>query len=212
MSPLPRRGLYAITDPDLLPGERLLSAVAAALKGGAVMVQYRDKQASEREARQRGASLLALCREFNVPLIINDNPALARELGADGVHLGRSDPDLAGSRQLLGANAIIGASCQGDNAHALQIAANPVDYVAFGRFFPSNTKSGAGQVSLQVLENARSLPVPRVAIGGITLDNAPPVIAAGADLLAVVQGLFGAPDIEARARAFSQLFAESVDE
>ncbi|TVP55200.1 MAG: thiamine phosphate synthase [Halomonadaceae bacterium] len=212
MNPLPRRGLYAITDPFLLPGERLLSGVAAALKGGAVMVQYRDKHCSGREARQRGAQLLELCREYGVPLIINDNPDLAHELGADGVHLGRSDPDLAGSRQRLGSNAIIGASCQGDVEHAALVAGNPADYVAFGRFFTSNTKSGAGRAPLHVLEQARSLGVPRVAIGGITLDNAPPVIAAGADLLAVVQGLFGAEDIEARARAFSQLFEPFVNE
>lgn len=205
---MPARGLYAITDPQLLPGKALISGVEAALRGGAVLVQYRDKSAGEAERRSRAQSLLDLCRDFGVPLIINDDPLLAAALGADGVHLGRSDPDLHTSRQRLGPTAIIGTSCQADINHAHAVAGNPADYVAFGRFYHSNTKSGAPQAPLSVLEQARTLPVPRVAIGGITLDNAPPLIAAGADLLAVVQGLFAAQDIEARARAFSRLFAD----
>ncbi|MDX1589181.1 MAG: thiamine phosphate synthase [Oleiphilaceae bacterium] len=204
---LPTRGLYAITDPQRLPGEKLFSGVEAALRGGAVLVQYRDKTATPEQRRHRAQSLLALCRDYRVPLIINDDPQLALALGAEGVHLGRSDPDLQASRRLLGPDAIIGTSSQADLCHARAVAGNPADYVAFGRFYHSNTKSGAPQAPLSVLEESRDLAVPRVAIGGITLDNAPPLIAAGADLLAVVQGLFAADDIEARARAFSRLFA-----
>jgi len=208
MSPTPRLkpGLYAITDSALLPGDRLITGVEAALRGGAVLVQYRDKSATSTERKQQAASLRDLCHEFSVPLIINDDPELAREIGADGVHLGRDDPEPQKTRRYLGPEALIGVTCHSDLAYARNMAREPADYVAFGRFFPSRTKAGAAPASLDVLRAARELSVPRVAIGGITLDNVAPVIAAGTDLVAVVHGLFGADDIEARARAFSEQF------
>lgn len=208
MTAMPHRGLYAITDPQLLPGDRLITGVAAALRGGAVLVQYRNKTGTSVERLSEAANLRALCQEHRVPLIINDDPDLARRCEAHGVHLGREDPALDSARALLGPEVLIGATCQADPDYARSVAGQPADYVAFGRFFASQTKQTATPASLSVLEQARALAVPTVAIGGITLDNAASVIAAGADLTAVVHGLFGAEDIEARARDFSQLFAD----
>lgn len=201
-------GLYAVTDSTLLPGERLFEAVEAALRGGAVLVQYRDKSgdAARREAEAR--RLLDLCRSYRVPLLINDDVALALAIGADGVHLGRGDGSIEQARERLGPKAIIGATCHDSLAFAAEAAAAGADYLAFGAFYPSSTKPGAQPAktaTLTVAHVKHDLPV--VAIGGITVDNAAPLIAARADLVAVVSDLWTAPDIEARARAYTRLFA-----
>ncbi|WP_097461946.1 thiamine phosphate synthase [Mangrovitalea sediminis] len=203
------QGLYAITDPELLPGTKLIEGVEAALRGGARVVQYRDKAASAEKKHRSASELLACCRDYQVPLLINDDLALAEAIGADGVHLGLTDHDLADARRRLGPNAIIGATCHASLDLARQARAVPVDYVAFGRFFPSQTKSSAPPAPLSLLEPARQLGMPIVAIGGITPDNASQVIEAGADMLAIVHGLFAADDIEARARMLSSLFLPS---
>lgn len=201
------RGLYAITDPTLLPGDRLLAGVEAALRGGIRLLQYRDKTALPDDKRRTATQLLQCCRDYRVPLLINDDLTLATEIGADGVHLGQTDHDLRDARRRLGPDAIIGATCHDSLTLAREACMVPVDYVAFGRFFPSNTKPNAPTASLDLLTNARALGKPVVAIGGITPDNAPQVIDAGADMLAIVHGLFAADDIEARARALSALFS-----
>ena len=205
------RGLYALTDPDLLPDDRIVDAVDQALVGGAAMIQYRDKR--EDRALKTGIAerLRDCCRRHARPLIINDDPELAHAVGADGVHLGLEDHDPLDARRLLGDNAIIGVTCHTSLERARSLAGNPADYVAFGRFFPSQTKAGPVLAEPSLLSECHRLGIPCVAIGGITLDNAPQLITAGADLVAVIHGLFSAPDIEARARAFSQLFATGAD-
>ena len=190
------RGLYAIT-PE---GTGLLEKVRAALEGGLALVQYRRKSGTLEEAKD----ILNLAREYRVPLIVNDSVELALAIGADGVHLGKEDGDLGGARKRLNGK-ILGASCYDRLELAKQAIAAGADYVAFGSVFASPTKPGAARASLSLFGN--DLGVPKCAIGGVTLENAPQVIAAGADLLAVITDLFDAPDIAARARAYGKLFA-----
>lgn len=199
------RGLYAITDSLLLAG-RLTEAVEAALQGGASVVQYRDKSGDAGRRLAEAGTLLALCRRHGVPLLINDDLELAAVLGADGVHLGRGDGSLAAARRRLGPSAIIGATCHDSLAFAEEARHHGASYIAFGAIYPSATKPGARAAPLSLLTQARRLALPVVAIGGITADNAAPVIAAGADCVAVVSDLWTAPDITARARAFTRLF------
>jgi thiamine-phosphate pyrophosphorylase len=192
------RGLYAIT-PQAGDLER---KVRLALEGGVALLQYRSK---ERD-RAQAAAIVRIARDYGVPVIINDHVELALELDAAGAHLGREDGDLRAARQRLGAR-LLGASCyhQLERArHAVQAGA---DYVAFGSVFASPTKPQAVRAPLTLFRDARTLGVPLAAIGGITLQNAPQLIAAGADLLAVISDLFDAPDVRARARAYGKLFA-----
>lgn len=205
-----RPGLYAITDGSLLPKDRLVPAVAAAIRGGAVLVQYREKQLPAPRRLEQAQALSALCHNEGVPLIINDDARLAEQCGAQGVHLGQSDGSVAEARAMLGDQAIIGVTCHGRLDLAEQARHLGADYLAFGRFHASGTKPGAPSASPAILGEAARLGLPRTAIGGITLDNGEALIRAGADLLAVVGGLFaGSPeDIEARARTFTRLFAE----
>ena len=191
------RGLYAITP----QGEDLERKVRLALEGSIALLQYRSK----RRNRAQAAAVVRLAREFGVPVIINDDVQLALELGAGGAHLGRDDGDLGRARARLGSR-ILGASCYNDLALARGAVAIGADYVAFGSMFASPTKPRAARASLALLGDAKTLGVPLAAIGGITLENAPQLIAAGADLLAVISDLFDAPDIRARAEAYGKLF------
>lgn len=203
----PSRGLYVVT-PDGLAADALLSAVRAAIEGGAVMVQYRRKGAGVDAAYACASRLLELCRPRNVPLIINDDCALAMRIGADGLHVGREDAAVSAARNALGADAIIGASCYDSLALAHEAAAAGASYVAFGSMYPSPTKPTAPAAPLDVLTRARrELAVPVCAIGGITSDNAGAVVAAGADLLAVISDVFAATDPCAAARRYRPLFA-----
>lgn len=189
------RGLYAIT-PD---GPGLLDKVQRALEGGISLLQYRRKeQASRDEARE----LLALARRHGVPFIVNDDLELALAIGADGVHLGRDDGELAAARSKL-AGKLLGASCYNRPELARAAIAAGADYVAFGSVFASPTKPAAVRAPLSLFND---FPVPRCAIGGITLQNAPQVISAGADMLAVISDLFDAPDIARQAAAYRKLF------
>lgn len=205
-----RPGLYAITDSTLLPEEKLVPAVAASLRGGAVLVQYREKRLNQAGRRRQARALADLCHEKGVPLIINDDPVLARDCRADGVHLGQADGSVEDARSLLGDGAIIGVTCHGRMDLAEAASRLGADYLAFGRFHTSGTKPGAPAATPEVLEKALRFGLPRTAIGGITVDNGVPLVRAGADLLAVVGGLFSgdSAQIEARARAFTRLFAE----
>ena len=204
-----RPGLYAITDGDLLPPERLVAAVEAALRGGAVMVQYREKSLPFPQRLSQARDLVAACNNARVPLVINDDPALAKRVGASGVHLGQSDSSLAAARKTLGDAAIIGATCHADIDLARSADRAGVDYLAFGRFFSSSTKPDAPAANADILGTARSFGKPVTAIGGITLQNGESLIRAGADMLAVVGGLFDGDDdlIEDRARQFTRLFS-----
>lgn len=201
----PERGLYAITPEHLSTIDALLNAVSAAIAGGAAVIQYRCKNTAERQA---GAPhLLHLCREAGVPLIINDDVELAAEVGADGVHLGKDDGDMALARRALGPQAIIGVSCYDSLERAMAAEQSGASYVAFGRFFPSRSKPNAPCARLETLTEARRrIRLPIVAIGGITADNGSPLLSAGADLLAVIEGVFGSNDPEAAAARFQPLF------
>jgi thiamine-phosphate pyrophosphorylase len=199
-------GVYAIT-PETADTESLLTRVEAALRGGIAAVQYRDKSTDVARRHAQASELVALCRRYKVPLIVNDDLRLADLTDADGVHLGRDDGSLREARIILGKDKFIGASCYQslDLAHAAQAAG--ADYVAFGSFFASPTKPAAGRADEALLHAAtQAIRIPIVAIGGITLANAPLLLDAGADCLAVLSALFDAPDIGAAAHALNQLF------
>ncbi|HET9679735.1 MAG TPA: thiamine phosphate synthase [Gammaproteobacteria bacterium] len=202
------QGLYAITDTALIGGDKLLPAVAAALWGGARLVQYRDKTASQATRLQEANNLRALCHEHEARLIINDDIALAKASGADGVHLGQDDATVEQARCLLGRNAIIGVSCYNDFTLAQTANQEGADYIAFGSFFASNIKPGAPRAHTQLLVRAKQeLSLPVCAIGGITPANGEDLVNAGADMLAVIHGLFNALDIEQAAQHYAALFA-----
>jgi len=200
---LPSRGLYAITDG---PRDDLLAAARAALEGGAMLLQYRDKTRDAARRLREARSLAELCRKFDVPLVINDDAELAGASGAAGVHLGEDDLDVAIARAALGPGAIIGVSCYDSLQRAEAAAAAGADYLAFGAFFPSLSKPGARRANAALLHEAREFGLPLVAIGGITSENGGSLIAAGADFLAVISALFGARDVRAAASGFAALF------
>ena len=201
-------GLYAITDSQLLAG-KLLPYVEAALKGGAKLLQYRDKSTDDARRLREAEALRELCNRYGAALIINDDAELAARLGV-GLHLGQTDGSLSVARALLGRKAIIGGTCHAQLELAEAAAKEGVSYVAFGRFFNSTTKPGAPAANAELLDAAKArINLPIVAIGGVTLDNAPALIAHGASMVAVIHGLFGADsaaEVERRARAFSALF------
>jgi thiamine-phosphate pyrophosphorylase len=200
-------GLYAITDHALIPPGQLTGCVARAIAGGASVIQYRNKQAADHECHREATALVTLCRQHNIPLIINDDADLAAAVGASGVHLGRTDPPIRQTREQLGPRAIIGVSCYNDLERAIAAAQAGADYVAFGRFFPSYSKPDAPPAGTTVLSRARrQLDLPIVAIGGITPGNGQSLLAAGANLLAAIHGVFGQPDIQAAAAKYAELF------
>jgi thiamine-phosphate pyrophosphorylase len=202
------KGLYAVT-PDLADAADLLRRVRLALEGGVKLLQYRNRAAAPDVRREQAGALLGLCREFGARLVVNDDLALAEEIGADGAHLGRADGDLAAARAALGAGKILGVSCYAELERARMAQRSGADYVAFGSFFASTTKPDAARAPLALLAQAKqAVGLPVAAIGGITLENAPQLVAAGADLLAVISDLFEAPDIRARAVTYTRLFAE----
>ena len=199
-------GLYVITD-DKLSGIHLLEHVQQAIQGGAGIVQYRNKTKQTAIKEMTARSLLELCREHRVPLLINDDVELAANIGADGVHLGQTDTRLSDARQRLGAGAIIGITCHASLELATQAQQQGASYVAFGRFFSSQTKPDASPANIDLLRYAKKqLSIPICAIGGITTDNATTLIDAGADLLAVIHGVFGQDDIQKAAQSYAKLW------
>jgi thiamine-phosphate pyrophosphorylase len=203
-------GLYAIADSTYLATDQFVPAVRAALEGGARVIQYRDKKSGARQRETIARALNALCREHGVPLLINDDVALAATVGAAGVHLGRDDPDIGAARAALGDAALIGVSCYNELARAQAAQAAGADYVAFGRFFASRTKPQALPATPDLLVAARTeLTIPIVAIGGITPENGATLIAAGADALAVIEGVFNQPDMRAAAECYARLFKDT---
>ena len=201
-------GLYAIT-PDGVESGVLLAQVEAALIGGAGFVQYRDKSGIAACRAETARALRELCHRFAARFIVNDDIELALAVAADGVHLGGDDGDLAAARVRLKDGQLLGASCYADFERARAAVAAGADYVAFGAVYPSPTKPQALRAPLSLLSRCRAeLPVPVCAIGGITVDNARPLLVAGADLLAVITDLFEAPDISGRASSYKQLFKE----
>ena len=204
------RGLYAITPcssiQDLSTSE-LLSRTRQVLEGGARIIQYREKQHPDDIREEQATRIKALCEEFGVTLLINDDVALAEKIEADGVHLGQEDLSLEDARRRLGREAIIGISCYNQLELAIEAEKQGADYVAFGRFFPSSSKPDAVQADLELLKTALSeLSVPVTCIGGITPENAKMLVSAGADMLAVIEAVFGAENIRETAAEFKRLF------
>jgi thiamine-phosphate pyrophosphorylase len=200
-------GLYAVT-PEGVEDSDLLARVARALEGGARVVQYRNKIGGHKVRTRQARILQSLCLSHGVPLIVNDHVEIAATVGAAGVHLGEADGSVAAARARLGSQAIVGASCYNDIERAHRAVASGADYIAFGSFFASANKPHAVRASADMLREARRvLAVPIVAIGGITANNAPALIAAGADAIAVISDLFDAPDVRQAAERLSRLFA-----
>lgn len=203
-------GLYAITDSTLTPAKSLLSKVEQAILGGARLVQYRNKSDARQSRLAQTRDLVRLCTEHDVPLIINDDVAMADSSGANGVHLGKDDSALNRARSLLGKEAIIGISCYNDVDQAIRAESDGADYVAFGSFFPSPTKPQAIRTDPALLRRAaEQLGIPICAIGGITADNAGTLIQAGANMVAVISDVFANPHPERRARSIARLFSDS---
>jgi len=189
-------GLYAITpcsSIQSLTTPELLTKIQSAIEGGARIVQYREKQLPEDTRREQAHGIKTLCERYNVCFLVNDDVAIASQVGAHGVHLGQGDISLTDARETLGASAIIGISCYNQLDLALRAQQQGADYVAFGRFFSSQTKPSAVQADIDLLIRAKSeLSIPIACIGGITAENAKLLVSAGADMLAVINAVFGA--------------------
>ena len=202
-------GLYAVT-PDWPDTARLLAATEAILRGGCRLVQFRHKTADPSRRDEQAGALRRLTAMYGAALIINDDIDLALAAGADGVHLGQDDGDLAAARGRLGSARLLGASCYQDLDRARSAVAAGADYIAFGSFFPSPTKPGAGRAGLHLLAEASALGVPVAAIGGITRQNAGALLQAGTNMLAVISDLYAAADPEQASREFSLLFQRNT--
>ena len=201
------KGLYVVT-PDWDDTDRLLAASDAALRGGAAVLQYRHKTADEALRREQASQLLALCRRHGRPFIINDYPELCVELDADGVHVGGTDAAVAAVRQQVGRERILGASCYGSLELAQAAQAAGASYVAFGGFYPSRVKKYEVTTPVDIVSRARAAGVqlPSVVIGGMTRGNVQPLVAAGADMVAVISSVYFADDPESAARELVGLF------
>jgi thiamine-phosphate pyrophosphorylase len=201
------RGLYAITDEQLIPEADFAALIEQALRGGASMIQYRDKSSDVGKRRQQATVLRELCSRYSALLVINDDIELTRTVGADGVHLGEDDAAIEQARSALGDDAIIGISCYNQLDRAIEAQAAGADYVAFGAMFASATKPHARSASYELIVTAKQrLDIPVCAIGGIDGHNAAGVIVAGADMVALINGLFAADDITQTAGHIAGLF------
>ena len=200
------KGLYLVT-PDWDDTQAMLTATQAALEGGATLLQYRHKTASDVLRREQAGALLRLCRQYQVPFIINDHLNLCRELDADGLHVGGTDASVAAVRAALGAEKIIGASCYGDLQLARDAAASGASYVAFGGFYPSRVKKYEVSTPVNIVSRARAeLNVPVCVIGGMTTENAVPLVQEGCDLVAAISSVYQSADPRKAAEDFSRLF------
>jgi thiamine-phosphate pyrophosphorylase len=202
------RGLYLVT-PNWDDTEALIDATEQALRSGAAMVQYRHKSAAPELRREQAAQLLALCRRHGRPFIINDYLDLCLELDADGVHVGGTDASVAEARQALGAGKIVGASCYGDKQLARDASATGASYVAFGGFYPSKVKQYPLTTPADIVDWAKAeIPLPCVVIGGMTPQNAAPLVARGADMVAAISSVYGVQCIDTAVCEFAHLFGE----
>ena len=204
------QGLYVITDSNLISEINFIKSIEQAIIGGAKIIQYRNKNKQSHKYIDLAIALKDLCQQYKIPLIINDDIQLAKQIKADGVHLGKDDLKLSMARNILGNDAIIGISCYNKISLAQQAIANGASYIAFGSFFSSSTKPQATPCNIDILRQARkTFTCPIVAIGGITPNNGSELITAGADCLAVIHGVFGQPDITSAAQKYSQLFLDN---
>ena len=201
------KGLYAITDEHLIPEKHFNQIVESALQGGAKIIQYRDKSNDQEKRLHQAATLQSLCQKYKSLCIINDDIQLAKEINADGVHLGKDDNSIAEARRVLGNDAIIGVSCYNDLSLAIDAERNSADYVAFGAIFPSPTKPNAAVADLDIISHAKSkLSIPICVIGGITEINIHQVVEHGSDMAAVISSLFSVNDTKDTAATFSSHF------
>lgn len=201
------RGLYLVT-PNWTDTAKMVECTAAALEAGAALVQYRNKDADAALREEQGAALLALCRRHRRPLIINDHVALCLALDADGVHVGGTDVSVSEARAAVGPDRIVGASCYGDMALARAAERDGASYAAFGGFYPSTVKRYSFVTEPAILDQARAeLAIPLVVIGGMTAENAAPLVARGAHMVAAITSIYGSGDPTAAVRAFGRLFA-----
>jgi len=201
------KGLYLVT-PDWDDTQKMLDVTEAGLRGGAAIVQYRHKTASPELRREQAARLQALCRQYSVPFIVNDFVELAIELGADGIHVGGTDAGVAQVRAAVGPAKIVGASCYGSMQLARDAYRAGASYVAFGGFYPSRVKKYEVTTPPEIVAQAKKeIPVPNVVIGGMTQENAVPLVTHGADMVAAISSVYMVDDPEAAARAFARLFA-----
>jgi len=206
------KGIYAITpDIDISDAKarrRLLEQTERMLDSGLTMFQFRNKSPDSKQKTQLAQQCQRLCRHYHTPFIVNDDVLLAQQCDADGIHVGQSDSDVPSIREALGDQAIIGVSCHGDIVLADNAVHDGADYIAFGRFFPSTSKPEAAPADIRVLQRAKNrFDVPIVAIGGIREDNAEYVLHAGADILAMIDGLFNSHDLKATLKKLQGLFA-----
>ncbi|MDL2283696.1 thiamine phosphate synthase [Oxalobacter sp. OttesenSCG-928-P03] len=201
------RGLYIVT-PDWDDTDRLLDITEKALKGGAALVQYRHKTAGPEQRREQAGALQALCRRYGVPFIINDYVDLCLELDADGIHVGGTDESVAAVRSRVGPDKIVGASCYGEMDLVRKATKEGASYVAFGGFYPSRIKQYEVTTPVSIVGDAKKeLPdMPSCAIGGITLENAVPLVAQGVDMISVISSVYMVDDPEAAARAFADMY------
>ncbi len=200
------KGLYIVT-PDWDETEKLVVATEAALKGGAALVQYRHKTASPELRKEQAGKLLALCRQYNRPLIINDHIELALELGAEGIHVGGTDASVAEARKRVGPGMIVGASCYDSLDRARMSHEAGASYIAFGGFYPSRVKKYDFKTPYDIVTRAKEqIPLPVVVIGGMTPDNAVPLIEAGTDMVAAISAVYMTDDPQASAQAFIERF------
>lgn len=202
------QGLYGITDSDLMPDtETMLRKVEQSIKGGAKIIQYRDKSSDLKKRVEQASVLNLICKKNNIPLIINDDAGLAAGIGAAGVHLGQSDGAIEEAREMLGEEAIIGVTCHDSLELALKAQQAGASYLAFGAFFPSKTKPNAKPAPLSLVKDVKDkVNLPIVAIGGISVDNADQIVTAGADMVAVIHALYANKKVTAAAKQFHQLF------
>jgi thiamine-phosphate pyrophosphorylase len=199
-------GLYAITDCENLTSDDLIKRTESILSIGVSLFQYRNKETNKQKKKELAQKLQLLCQQYNTPFIVNDDVDLAKDIAADGVHLGQDDENINSARDILGSK-IIGISCYNDLDLAIMAEENGADYVAFGSFFPSITKPNANKASIELLQKAKtSLDIPIVAIGGITPENGKQLINANVDLLAIISGLYSAPEIVKATKAYKNLF------
>ncbi|MFZ6752657.1 thiamine phosphate synthase [Undibacterium sp. Dicai25W] len=201
------RGLYIVT-PDWDDTEQLLKATEQALQGGANIVQYRHKTASVGLRKEQALAVQVLCRQYQKPFIINDHLDLFLELDADGLHVGGMDISVAQARAQIGTDKILGASCYGDLELARTAVSSGASYVAFGGFYPSRIKKYAVTTAATIVADAgKKFQLPKVVIGGMTLENCQPLVQYGAEMVAVISGVYMADDPKLAAQQFSALFA-----
>lgn len=203
---LSKKGIYAITDCANTTEQELLEKSENILKTGIALFQYRNKEFDQHKKKRLAQALQSLCHQYNVPFIVNDDISLAKAIAADGVHLGKDDGDMHLAREILGTK-IIGVSCYNDINRAITAEQEDADYIAFGAFFSSITKPDAKKTEIALVKQAKSqLSIPVVAIGGITPENAKPLIDANIDYLAVISGLYSASDTIKATQNYNNLF------